>query len=122
VGLSKPTIFVVDDESDVRASLADIIGAAGYTVSMAQDGQEAIDRLLALPRPHLMVLDLKMPRKSGYDVLNALRNSTTLIDLPVVILSAYLEQPPAGAVAWLKKPVKPSLLLSTIDNYVDRQR
>ena len=113
-----PLILVVDDDEDIRLSLGQLLSAAGYSVETASDGQDALDRLVRGSKPGLLLLDLRMPRKSGEDVRNALRKSVTLVDLPVIVLSAYLEAPPPGAVAWLKKPVKPSLLLSTIEHYL----
>lgn len=111
------TILIVDDEADIVASVRELLVGVGYLVETASDGEEALKKLVSGRRPSLMILDLKMPKKSGQEVLRALRHSTTFIDLPVVILSAHLDRPPIGAVAWLRKPVSPSLLLETAANY-----
>ena len=118
--MAKPLrlILIADDDEDIRSSLRDLFNGAGYAVDTAEDGQQALDHLRTQKRPDLIVLDLRMPQKSGQEVLDALRHSTTLMAIPVVVLSAYLDFPPPGAVAWLKKPVAPSLLLGTVENYL----
>ena len=114
---SSPTVLVVDDDDDIRFSVRDLLVSNGYAVETAADGQAALDYMRRGKRPSLIVLDLRMPVRSGNDVLDALRSST-FVDVPVIVLSAYLSQPPAGAVAWLKKPVTPKLLLSTVGSYL----
>jgi CheY-like chemotaxis protein len=64
--------------------------------------------------PDLIVLDLKMPRRSGWEVLDLLRRSTTFVQIPIVVLSSYLTVPPPGAVAWLKKPCQSEELVRTV--------
>ena len=110
-------MLVVDDDDDIRFSVRDLLVGAGYAVETAADGQAALDFMRRGSRPALIVLDLRMPVRSGNDVLDALRSST-FVDVPVIVLSAYLNQPPAGAVAWLKKPVTPKLLLGTVASYL----
>jgi two-component system chemotaxis response regulator CheY len=111
-------VLIVDDDSDIRLSVHDLVAAAGYDAETAIDGQDAIERLVRGRRPDLMILDLKMPRKSGYEVLSAIQTSTLLLGMPIIVLSAYLEAPPAGAVAWLRKPIKPTALLGAVENYL----
>ena len=110
-------LLVVDDDPDIRESLFQVLTEAGYDVSSAGDGREALDALLHGRRPDLIVLDLRMPKKTGHEVLDALRESPSFVAIPVVVLSAYLTFPPSGAVAWLKKPVQPRTLLSVIHEY-----
>ena len=110
-------LLVVDDDPDVRESIFQVLTEAGYDVSGAGDGKEALDRLLHGRRPDLIILDLRMPRKSGHEVLEALRESPSYVGIPVVVLSAYLSFPPSGAVAWLRKPIQPSTLVSVVNEY-----
>jgi CheY-like chemotaxis protein len=111
------TVLVVDDDADLRASLSQTLGDEGYHVMVASDGKDAWDQLIRNKPPSLMILDLRMPRKSGEEVLQLLKQSPTFVNIPVVILSAYLTFPPAGAVAWLKKPVQAKTLLSVVQEY-----
>lgn len=82
------SILVVDDEPDVRLILDAILTPAGYTVTEARDGQEALD-ILAEKEFDLMFLDLTMPRLSGEEVLEQLRHQDRLKEMPVIILTAH---------------------------------
>ena len=66
-------VLVVDDDPDIRETLRDVIEMEGFAVVTAADGREAMDRLRMGLRPSLIVLDLMMPRMSGWDLLTALR-------------------------------------------------
>ncbi len=78
-------ILVVDDEEDVQVLVSRILRDAGYEVTRASDGQEAIDKL-GVDRPDLIVLDLMMPGVDGWGVLQFLR--TQKDPPPVVIVTA----------------------------------
>jgi CheY-like chemotaxis protein len=112
------SVLIVDDDEDVRASLSEALEARHIGVATAANGEAALAHLLnSRTPPDLILLDLLMPRKSGYELLHALRNTVTLMSVPVVVLSAYLKSPPAGAVAWLRKPIKPADLVRAIERY-----
>lgn len=111
-------ILVAEDDDDLRQTLAEILELEGYEVDTAEDGQVALDKLRAGVPFDLMVLDLRMPRKSGHDVLHEIRDLPRLASLPIVVLTAETKNPPLGAVAWLRKPALPSLLLAVVSNYL----
>ena len=77
-------ILVADDEEMIREGIAAFLTEEGYHVIMAKDGQEALEKFQDLPI-HLMVLDLMMPRKSGFEVLKEINQEH---DIPVIVLSA----------------------------------
>src|SRR5207302_6900419 len=91
----RPQVLVVEDDLDIRDSFRDALLEAGLGVTTADDGQVALDLLLRQSTPDLIVLDLKMPNRSGWDLLETLRNSTSFVRIPVVVVSAYLGSPPA---------------------------
>ena len=97
----------------MRALVSDLLLAEDYLVWEAANGQEALDLLSHGDRPDLILLDLRMPIRGGREVLHHLRGSAWA-DIPVVVHSADLGTPPAGAVAWLRKPAAPEVLLKTI--------
>jgi CheY-like chemotaxis protein len=107
-------VMVVDDEESLRTSVADILRAAGYSVIEAEDGQAALD-LLETKEVAVIVLDQRMPRRTGIEVLNALPAPP-----PVIFVSAHrIERSEREMVnekvfAFLTKPVPPSLLLSEV--------
>lgn len=111
------TILVVEDDFEILETIRDRLVQEGYTVRTATNGQEALDDLSRNQRPSLIVLDLKLPVRSGWEFLEALRKSDTLITIPVVVVSAYLGFPPAGAVAWIKKPFKAEQLLGIVKEH-----
>ena len=80
-------VLIADDEPNIVISLEYLMKRAGYEVSIARDGQEAIDAIRR-ERPRLVLLDVMMPKKSGYDVCQELRADDALKDTLVLMLTA----------------------------------
>jgi two-component system response regulator ResD len=80
-------ILVVDDEGDIRALSGRVLVSVGHTVDLAKDGNEAIAWLNDYDYD-LVVLDVMMPNKNGLEVLQDMKNSDRLRDVPVIIFSA----------------------------------
>jgi two-component system response regulator AtoC len=101
------TILVCDDEELIRWSLREYLEAEGYAVIEAADGVECLERV-ASDAPDLLVLDLKMPRMGGMQVLQQLASEER--DLPVIVITAHgavelaLQATRLGAGAYLSKP------------------
>ncbi len=112
------TILVIEDDTDIANAVAEHLREGGYSVETIGDGDSAWRRLLEGGRPSLIVLDLKLPGLSGWDLLARLRESTTLVNVPVVVASAFLGSPVAGALAWLKKPFAPQDLFAVVQRLV----
>ena len=108
-------IMVVDDEVDVRETLCEILAEQGYKVSTAANGEEALRLLLGGIRlPDLMLLDLRMPGTSGWQVLEYMRTSNLLPRTPVIVITADMTAVPEGAALYLRKPVSTSALLQAV--------
>ncbi len=86
--MSPFSIFLVEDDFDVREALVETLRDRGYAVESAPDGEQAIQILRAGARPGLILLDLMMPRMSGSEFRMAQLADPALSDLPVVLLSA----------------------------------
>ena len=105
-------ILVVDDEPDITALVAYHLAKAGYRVSTASNGTEAI-RAAADQRPDVIVLDLMLPGLSGLDVLQALRKQEETREVGVILLTARREEADRirglslGADDYLTKPFSP---------------
>jgi two-component system, OmpR family, phosphate regulon response regulator PhoB len=109
-------ILVVDDEPDIVALVAYHLAKAGYRVSTASSGTEALESTRR-DRPALVVLDLMLPGISGYDVLEQLRESDATRGVAVLMLTARREEPDRirglslGADDYLTKPFSPQELV-----------
>ena len=79
-------ILLVEDEKFLSTILTTRLTKEGFVVIQAFDGQEALDKLKA-ERPNLIVLDLILPKKSGFEVMEAISADPQLNQIPVVILS-----------------------------------
>src|SRR4051812_3236776 len=86
------TILIIDDELPFRQIYRDILRLDGYTVAEAEDGEEALKMIAASP-PNLILLDLVMPKVSGFDVLSQLKSNPQLQNIPVVVYSILNDQP-----------------------------
>ena len=108
-------ILVVDDEPDITALVAYHLAKAGYRVSTASSGAEAL-RAASEERPDVVILDLMLPGVSGYDVLTELRSREETRDVGVILLTARREETDRirglslGADDYLTKPFSPQEL------------
>jgi two-component system chemotaxis response regulator CheY len=108
-------VLVVDDDADVRWTVAEILRSAGLTVAEAEDGEIALD-LLRAGRYRIILLDMRMPRRDGVSLIRALGEVP-----PVIVHSAYSlgaadrERLGDSVVDFLHKPVSPQKLLRAVD-------
>ena len=108
-------ILVVDDEPDITALVAYHLAKAGYRISTAANGTEAL-RAAKADRPDVIVLDLMLPGMSGYDVLAGLREQPETRDIGVIMLTARRDEVDRirglelGADDYLTKPFSPQEL------------
>jgi two-component system, OmpR family, alkaline phosphatase synthesis response regulator PhoP len=80
-------ILVADDEPNIVISLEYLLKREGYTVVVAHDGQEALDAMVA-QQPDLVLLDVMMPVKTGFEVCQEVRASDTLKHIKILMLTA----------------------------------
>ena len=115
----KPLILCADDDEDILSLVALRLERAGYEVARATDGEQAITTARAR-RPAVAVLDVMMPKQTGYEVLAALRADPDLAGMKVILLSARVQDSDvergigAGADAYLAKPFKAPELVATV--------
>ncbi|AWK87124.1 response regulator [Azospirillum thermophilum] len=115
-----PHILVAEDEALAAMALEDFLSYKGFRVTVAYDGQEAMERLLQ-DRADALVTDLRMPRKDGQTLIREVRALDTR--LPVVVMTGYLT-PETGdndlmqdrwkPLEVLRKPVSPVVILNTL--------
>ena len=80
-------ILIADDEPNIVISLEYLLQREGYTVVVARDGQEALDTIVR-ERPALVLLDVMMPHKSGFEVCQAVRADESLQATKILMLTA----------------------------------
>ncbi len=95
-------ILLVEDDEDVREMLEFTFRSSGYTVVAATNGADAL-AALERERPCLMILDLVMPRMTGWEVMTQMKERN-LADVPVCVISALGGSIPSEAVASFGKP------------------
>ena len=122
----RPVVLVADDDDDIRDLVAFRLDRAGYEVLRAGDGQQALD--LARERhPDLAVLDVMMPKLTGYDVTRELRANAETSRIPVILLTARVQEADvargfeAGADDYVKKPFSPQELKARVQAVLGRR-
>jgi CheY-like chemotaxis protein len=114
-----PLVLCADDDEDILSLVSLRLERAGFEVATAIDGDQAVT-IARARHPVLAVLDVMMPKRTGYEVLAELRSDETLRDIKVVLLSARVQEGDvargmdAGADAYLAKPFKAHDLVSTV--------
>ena len=114
------TVLIVDDSTSLRTVVRMALVRAGYEVVEAGDGQEALDKLDALGKVHLIVSDVNMPRLDGIGFVAALKQHPRHKFVPVIMLTTEGQDEKkqlgraAGAKAWIVKPFNPPQLLDAI--------
>lgn len=117
-------VLLVEDDFDLRQTIAEILEDEGYEVVTAVDGQHALDLLHAGLRPRAILLDLMMAGMNGLQFRARQRQSPELSDIPVVVLTAdrQIEQRARelDAAAFVRKPTQLEELLVVLDRLCRR--
>ncbi len=113
------SIMIVEDDADVRETMAEVLESEGFDVHTAREGEEALSLLQTGIRPEVILLDLMMPGMNGWQLRSELERRGDLAAIPIVVVSAMDpgpdragEKPVAG---FLKKPFNLSSLLAAVD-------
>jgi DNA-binding response OmpR family regulator len=120
-------ILVADNDEDILQLVAFRLERAGYDVLVARDGQEALDRARD-ERPDLCVLDVMMPKLTGYDVTRRLREDAGTRTMPVILLTARVQEADvrngfdAGADEYVRKPFSPQELRARVEALLRTRR
>ena len=113
-------VLVVEDDEDIREVLATILHESGYSVIMARNGEEALQRLrTGTCRPCVILLDLWMPVMDGWQFREAQRKDPALAGIPVVVLSGDREAQSFDTAAYLSKPVQFHQLVRTVARFCE---
>jgi two-component system alkaline phosphatase synthesis response regulator PhoP len=113
------TILVVDDDHEVVRLMRAYLEQAGYDVLVAYDGQTAVHQLRR-EKPDLMLLDLMLPDRDGYDITRLVRSEPNLAHIPIIMLTARVEDADKivglelGADDYVTKPYNPREVLARV--------
>ncbi|MEZ4717850.1 MAG: response regulator, partial [Caldilineaceae bacterium] len=120
-------ILVVDDNRMNRITLSSSLKLQGHTVALAEDGEEALAMTRATPYDAVL-LDIIMPGKDGYTVLQEMKQDAELREIPVIVISALDEIESAvrcielGAEDYLPKPFDPVLLKARLRATLEKKK
>lgn len=112
-------VLVCDDEAGILRLIQVNLERAGYAVATAADGREALEKIHS-ERPDLVILDIMMPYKDGFGVLQEIRRSPDTRELPVILLTAKSSDADTlrgwqeGADSYLTKPFNPVELITFV--------
>lgn len=124
-GSKDKTVLIVEDNNDVLMYLMQLLSSE-FNVMAAPDGEEALEAL-QLNLPDLVVTDVVMPRKDGFELCREIKNDDGLKHLPVLMLTAkndsknHIQGLDCGADAFVGKPFDPDVLLATVRNLLKQR-
>ncbi|HEX4928184.1 MAG TPA: response regulator [Burkholderiales bacterium] len=118
-------VLIAEDDPNIVESLSFVLSRDGFQVQTALDGEEALRRLRSAP-PDVLVLDVMLPKRNGFELLKLLKADPALRTLPVMVLTAK-GQPQdrrmaesLGAAAFMTKPFSNTDVLSAVRRLVGR--
>ncbi len=120
-------ILIADDDLGIRVAVKDYLEFSGYSVITANNGQEALS-MLETYHPHLLVSDIKMPGKDGYDLVRQIRQRPEFRLLPVIFLTERnntlerIQGYQVGCDVYLPKPFEMEELRAVIRNLLERSQ
>jgi two-component system cell cycle response regulator DivK len=116
-------ILVVEDQEDNRQILRDLLGNAGYELSEAENGQEAL-AALEKRRPDLILMDIQLPVMDGYEATRRIKADPATKSIPVIVVTSYAlsgdegKARAAGCDAYVTKPYSPRQLLAKVREFL----
>lgn len=118
-GQTENRVFLIEDDQDIRASIIEVLEDEGFSIDWATNGEEALKKLQAArSKPSLILLDLRLPIKDGYQFRSEQLSDPRLADIPVVVISAdgRLEEKTESLQIrdLLRKPVDIEQLVNTV--------
>lgn len=118
-------IFIAEDEPYIVESLGFVLGQAGYAVAAEKDGAVVVQKIRE-SQPHIIILDLMLPNRNGFEILKELKNDPDLKDTPVLVLTAKGQSQDRstadqlGADAFITKPFSNRHVLDCVAELLGR--
>jgi two-component system cell cycle response regulator DivK len=124
--MSSAIILHVEDNEDNRQIVRDLFEHMGYTVIEAVDGEEGVSKAKE-HKPHIILMDIQLPKMTGYETTRAIKSDPDLKDIPIIVITSYAlsgddqKAYEAGADDYLAKPYKPKDLLNRVETWLERK-
>ncbi len=129
--MTKINILIAEDDKDIRDLIVLTLGFHGFNVSSAKDGKEAVEIAQEQPQEQpfdIILMDVRMPRMTGYEACRRLKEDEKTSDIPIIFLSAKGQETEiqtglsAGAADYVLKPFAPDLLVETINKVLAKKK
>jgi CheY-like chemotaxis protein len=111
------TILVVEDDTELRETIREVLELNGYAVATAVEGRAALELVARIDHPCLVLLDLLLPGMNGWDFLTEIRARPEYAILPVIVHSSVPAGAPQGATRVLRKPLELERLLAVVREF-----
>jgi two-component system cell cycle response regulator DivK len=116
-------ILIVEDQEDNRRILRDLFRNAGYELTEAESGEDALS-VLSTSRPDLILMDIQLPVMDGYEATRRIRSNPNLNSIPIIAVTSYAlagdeaKARAAGCSVYISKPFSPRALLAKVKEYL----
>lgn len=126
-GAAMTKILVAEDERDIRDLIAFTLKFAGFDVILAVNGEEAVEKVTQ-EEPALVLMDVRMPKMTGYEACRAIKETESGKDVPVVFLSAKGQESEisqgleAGGIDYILKPFAPEELIAQVKGFLEEAK
>jgi len=115
------TVLIIEDDEAISEAIASLLEDCGYTAIRAADGRGGLEALRNGAKPSLILLDMAMPGMNGWRFREEQMKDARLAEIPVVVFTADSgaeeRARELGTAGWLRKPVDPGRLLSTVEKH-----
>jgi DNA-binding response OmpR family regulator len=118
--MSEPVILVAEDERDIRDLIVFTLQFSGFKVMQVSNGKEAVQKATEV-KPDLILMDVRMPKMTGYEACQVLKEQASTTDIPIVFLSAKGQETEIntglelGAEEYFLKPFTPDDLIERVN-------
>jgi two-component system, OmpR family, alkaline phosphatase synthesis response regulator PhoP len=115
-----PQVLIVEDDESIAELLEFMMQREGHAVEICRDGNAAHSRILAGPTPALVIMDVMLPYKDGFELIGLLRAQPAWARVPVLMLSAKSQEPDivraldSGSNGYVVKPFQPQELMARV--------
>ncbi len=121
--MGQKVILSAEDNGANRRIIRDLFGKKGYRIIEAMDGEEAV-AMAEREKPDLILMDIQLPKISGYEAARAIKSNPELKHIPIIAVTSYAlsgddrKAYEAGCDDYITKPFRPSVLLEKVEKYL----